>query len=177
MAATEQAKLLAEQSMVTLFGVTFNIYAAIIIALLIIIAYAMFRADKDPKNQFQWAHLVTDVDQATGTIKASATKILQLVGGITGTFIVIKLTLQNNISFDIFGVYLAYVASIDGFSKFMTARYGVRRDEQPYYGGNGYNSPYSPPVDGSGQGFYRPPTLGADPNEYPQGPMPRPPQD
>lgn len=176
MATTEQAKLLAEQSMVTLFGVTFNIYAAIIVALVILIMWAMVRANKDPENQFEWSHLVTDVDQATGKIKASATKILQLVGGITGTFIVIKLTLQNNISFDIFGVYLAYVASIDGFSKFMTARYGVRREE-PYYGGNGYNAPYSPPVDGSGQGFYRPPTLGPDPNEYPQGPMPRPPAD
>ncbi len=167
---------MAEQSMVTLFGLTFNIYAAIIIVLLIIIAWAMIRANKDPNNEFEWSHLVTDVDQSTGRTKASATKILQLVGGAVGTFIVIKLTLQNNISFDIFGIYLAYVASIDGFSKFMTARYGVRRDDQQlgggqYYGGGGnYNSPYSPPIDGSAQGVYTPSALGPDPNERPRCP-------
>lgn len=176
--------------MVTLFGLTFNIYAVIIIILLCIIAWAMYRANKDPSSDFEWSHLVTDMDQSTGKIKASATKILQLVGGITGTFIVVKLTLQNNISFDIFGVYLAYVASIDGFSKFMTARYGVRRDDQ--YGGSYGNpyggqyqppnysnsTPYSPPVDGSGSGFYVPPQpIGRDPNEFGQGPMPKPPQE
>ena len=176
---TEQIKMMAEQSMVTIFGATFNIYSAIIILLILIIAWAMVRAHKDPANDFEWSHLVTDVDQATGKIKASATKILQLVGGITGTFIVIKLTLQNNISFDIFGVYLAYVASIDGFSKFMTARYGVRRDEYPanypYSSQNsspygGYQPSYEPPVNYNTQPIGQP---GVNQDNYIPSPKPR----
>lgn len=122
--------LFARGSVITIFGLTFNLWGVVIVGILLVIVWSMYRANKDDKMEFEWVHLVTDVDQATGKMRASATKILQIVGGITGTFIVIKLTLQNNISFDIFGAYLAYVASIEGFSKFMVARYGA--GEQRY---------------------------------------------
>lgn len=120
-----------------IFGYDINLWAIVVIFILAIIAYGLIRANKDPNTDFEWVHLVTDVDQATGKVKASATKILQLIGGITGTFIVVKLTLQNNLPFEIFGAYLAYVASIDGFSKFMLARYGAGQQQYP--------PPYTPP--------------------------------
>lgn len=132
-----------------------NWWAVIVVAVLAIVAYGLIRAHRDPKTDFEWVHLVTDRDISTGTVRASATKILQLVGGITGTYIVIKLTLQNNIEFEIFGAYLAYVASIEGFSKFMLARYGAQ--QQVHYNGpiftprmrhnryDPYNPDYVPP--------------------------------
>ena len=129
-----------------------NWWAVIVVGLIAVIAYGLIRAHKDPKSDFEWVHLVTDKDVATGTVRASATKILQLVGGITGTYIVIKLTLQNSIEFEIFAAYLAYVASIEGFSKFMLARYGAQQQPQVHYNGpifthrrgpNRYD-PYSP---------------------------------
>jgi hypothetical protein len=54
----------------------------------------------------------------------SLTKILQLVGGITATWVVIKFTLMNQLNDSLFGLYLAYVAGVEGYSKFVAAKYG-----------------------------------------------------
>ena len=135
-------------SMVTLFGVTFNIYAAVLILIFTVFLIAIYRAQR--AHRFDWMDMIT----RDGT-KISATKILQLVGGIVGTFIVIKLTLQGQLDWDIFAIYLGYVASIDGFSKLVMAKYGARhsddsavgtweyerrgRGRDRYVGSSGYN--------------------------------------
>lgn len=62
--------------------------------------------------------------------RVSLTKVLQMVGGITGTWIVIKLTLSGGLTWDIFVIYLSYVASIEGFSKFVRAKYNVKEDKK-----------------------------------------------
>lgn len=67
----------------------------------------------------------------------STTKILQLVGGVTSTWIVVKLTLTTGINWDIFAIYLAYVASVEGFSKVISAKYSNGQN-------NGYRNNYSP---------------------------------
>ena len=84
---------------------------------------AVYRAQK--ANRFDWMDMIT----RDGT-KVSATKMLQLVGGVVGTWIVVKLTLQGNLDWDIFAIYLSYVASIDGFSKFITAKYGAQASDE-----------------------------------------------
>lgn len=53
----------------------------------------------------------------------SLTKVLQLIGGITSTWVIINLALSNTLSESIFGLYLAYVGSIEAYSKFIAARY------------------------------------------------------
>lgn len=123
MNATAQLELMQKSSMIELFGYQFNIYAIIALVLFGIFLWALYRAHK--AGNVDWLDMITNVDQQTGDVKVSTTKVLQLVGGLTGTFIVIKLTLQNSINWDIFAIYLSYVASIDGFSKFMLAKYGV----------------------------------------------------
>jgi hypothetical protein len=136
-----------QNSLITLFGYQFNVYAIIIALLLTLFLIAVIIAQRDPESEFDWTDLVMSIDQSSGKKVASASKILQLVGGATGTFIVIKLTLQNNISFDIFATYLAYVASIESFSKFMIAKYGVRGQpnyQQPSYQQPPYRGPYQP---------------------------------
>jgi len=111
--------------MIEIMGHSINVYGLIAGLMITLLIIALMRAHASKTIRFNWVDLVTSVDQPTGQVKASLTKILQMVGGATGTFIVIKLTLQNNINFDIFATYLAYVASIEGFSKFMLAKYGV----------------------------------------------------
>ena len=111
-----------EQSMIHIFGLDLNIYAVGIFTMFALFLYALYRAHMH--QQLNWTDMIT----RDGT-KVSLTKVLQLVGGVTGTFIVVKLTLQNALNFDIFGTYLAYVASIDGFSKFIMAKYGVARSD------------------------------------------------
>jgi hypothetical protein len=58
--------------------------------------------------------------------KVSATKVLQLVGGVVGTWIIVQVTLRGELTWDLFAIYLSYVASIDGFSKFIMAKYGAQ---------------------------------------------------
>lgn len=131
--------------MFTLFGFTFNIWGVVVILAVLLILWLMARAQRDPDSDFDWVDLFTSVDQPTGKVKASVSKILQIIGGITGTFIVIKLTITGLITFDIFAAYLAYVASIEGFSKFMIARYGAGSDRNE--GDRYYRRPYDPQQD------------------------------
>jgi high-affinity Fe2+/Pb2+ permease len=70
-----------------------------------------------------WTGLVT----AKGTSSVSLTKLIQLVGSVVGSWIVIKMTLQEKITWDIFSIYLAYTASVEGFSKFLSAKYGSNK--------------------------------------------------
>lgn len=180
--------------MITLFGLTFNIYAVLIAVAILIILYGIKKAQDDPESDFDWADLFTSVDQTTGERKASFSKILQIIGGITATFIVIKLTLQGSIAVEIFATYLAYVASVEGFSKFMLAKYGSQqnRDREDGYGGygrgwrGGYDryDRYDRQDRYAGSDRYPPRDDQPDhtrPDEYtevtPETPLPKPPQD
>lgn len=82
----------------------------------ILVGY-LFALNRDKSHDLGFSDLVARDGQL------STTKILQIVGGAVGTWIVIKLTLTSGISWDIFAIYLAYVASVDGFSKVITAKY------------------------------------------------------
>jgi len=88
-----------------------------VIFLLIIFVYAFWKAQKAQK--LDW----TDIITKPNTNEVSLTKILQFVGGIVATWIMIKLTLSEKMTWDLFAIYLAYVASIEGYSKFILARY------------------------------------------------------
>lgn len=72
------------------------------------------------KGKLDWTDLIT----GKGTNKVALTKLLQLIGGISGTWIVIYQTMHDKLSSDIFLTYLAYVGAIDAWSKFVAARYG-----------------------------------------------------
>jgi hypothetical protein len=72
-------------------------------------------------GKLDWTDLIT----GKGTTKVSLTKLLQLIGGITGTWVVMYQTMHNQLGGELFFAYLAYVASIEGYSKFMAAKYGV----------------------------------------------------
>lgn len=112
---------------VTLMGFSFNIYGVVLLVLFLIFALAMHRAGKN--GRLDWRDMIT----RDGS-KVSTTKILQLVGGVVGTWIIIQVTLQEKLTWDLFAIYLAYVASIDGFSKFVTAKYRERDSRSGYSG-------------------------------------------
>jgi hypothetical protein len=71
----------------------------------------------------------SDVITADGpSNKVSLTKLMQLVGCVVATWVVIHMTLFDKLTVDIFAVYLAYVASSEGFNKFVTAKYGIKTE-------------------------------------------------
>jgi hypothetical protein len=70
------------------------------------------------KNDLNWNYLISRDGK-----RVSTTKILQLVGGFTGTWIMVHLTLGGSITWHMFMIYLAYVASGEGCSKFVEAKF------------------------------------------------------
>lgn len=75
--------------------------------------------------RFQRAGTLDFADMVTKDGRSvSLTKVLQLLGGITGTWVIIKLTLHGGINEGVLGLYLTYVGAIEGWSKFVSAKYG-----------------------------------------------------
>lgn len=120
------ARELLAQSMINIGDYfSLNIYGLIIILIFLVIAYCVWHAHATD-DHFDWTDTIKSVDQVTGREKVSATKVLQMLGGITATFVVIKLTIQAALTTEIFVIYLIYVAAVDGFADFILARYGVQ---------------------------------------------------
>lgn len=97
---------------------TIDIFGIAIGLFFVVLLIAMWRASKT--RNLDWMDMIT----RDGT-KVSTTKVLQLVGGAVGTWIIVKTTLQEHLTWDLFAIYLSYVASIDGFSKIILAKYGA----------------------------------------------------
>jgi hypothetical protein len=112
-------KIISPNITFEMFGITFNVLGISITLLIIAILMLFYRIQRDKTLDF------ADMLTADGR-KTSLTKVLQLVGGMTATWIVIALTLSGGLNEALFGIYLAYVASVEGFSKFVAARYGYQ---------------------------------------------------
>jgi hypothetical protein len=110
------AHSIVETATVVIFGYEFNLMAITIGVLILGILYLFYRIQKAEKLDF--ADMLTKDGRAV-----SLTKVLQLIGGLTSTWIMIKLTLTGGLTEALFGLYLTYVGAIEGYSKFVAAKY------------------------------------------------------
>jgi hypothetical protein len=85
--------------------------------LLLGVLFLFWRIQRSEKLDF--ADMVTKNGKSV-----SLTKVLQLVGGLTATWIMIKLTLTGGLTESLFGIYLTYVGGVEAYSKFVSAKYG-----------------------------------------------------
>jgi hypothetical protein len=113
---------------IPLFGYDVNLMAVAFALLVIGVLFLFWRIQRTEKLDF--ADMITKDGRSV-----SLTKVLQLIGGLTATWIMIKLTLTSGINEMILGVYLAYVGGVEGYSKFIAAKYnyketGVRQVKQ-----------------------------------------------
>lgn len=90
----------------------------VILFLAMLLFFLLWRAQR--ANALNWTDMIT----GPNTNKVSLTKFLQLVGGITGTWVIVYLTLKGSIASELFFTYLAYVGAIQGWSKFVSFKYG-----------------------------------------------------
>lgn len=107
---------------------TFDGPAITIAVLSFMLLYMIYRANKT--GLLDWTDMITAKDSRA----VSLTKFLQLIGGITGTWIMIFTTLKGHMTPEILMIYLTYVGAIEGYSKFVAARYNL-------------SPPVTPPVD------------------------------
>lgn len=101
----------------------FDMYALLIGVILLFIAYLLFGANRVGK--LDWTDLIT----SKNSNKVSLTKLLQLIGGITATWIMIYITMHSALTPELFLTYLVYVGAIDGWSKFVAAKYGFSTNQ------------------------------------------------
>lgn len=102
--------------MLEFFGYQLNMLSMLIFGIITGLLILFYRIQTTDKLEF--ADIITKDGKGV-----SLTKLLQLLGGLTGTWVIIKMTAQGGLSAEIFGVYLTYVASVEGFSKFISAKY------------------------------------------------------
>jgi hypothetical protein len=115
-AASMQAAANSTATTVELFGYTANLMGFLIGGILLGILYLFYHIQTRSKLDF--ADMITKDGQAV-----SLTKVLQLVGGLTATWVMIKLTLTGGLTEALFGLYLTYVGAIEGYSKYVAAKY------------------------------------------------------
>lgn len=121
-AAAPQTMVTAQQvstMVVDLFGYHINLMA--LVMGLIILGTLTFAYRIQKSNKLDFADMITKDGKSV-----SLTKVLQLVGGITSTWIMIKLTLTGGLTETLLGLYLTYVGAIEGYSKFVAAKYGYK---------------------------------------------------
>ncbi len=102
---------------IDVFGYHFNLMALMLVGIGIGFLFLFYRIQASQKLDF--ADMITKDGRAV-----ALTKVLQLVGGVTSTWIMIKLTLTGGLTEALFGLYLTYVGAIEGYSKFVAAKYG-----------------------------------------------------
>lgn len=116
--SAESTEQIAEfvQAVVHVFGYDLNLSGSMIMLVLAGLLYLFYRIQRLEKLDF--ADLITKDGRSV-----SLTKVLQLIGGITATWIMIKLTLSGTLTEALFGLYLTYVGAIEGYSKYVSAKY------------------------------------------------------
>lgn len=102
---------------INMFGYHVNIGTMLITFIIMAVIFFIWKTSKDTPLNF------SDMVTADGK-KVSLTKFLQLLGGLASTWFVLRLGLDNKLSEGMFGIYLTYIASVEGFAKFMAAKYG-----------------------------------------------------
>lgn len=101
------------------FGYQLNIAAIAILTMFLGIIISFYKIQRSEKLDF------TDMFTKDGR-SVSLTKVLQLVGGITATWVIVKMTLTDSMSESLFMVYLTYVGATEGFSKFVAAKFNYQ---------------------------------------------------
>lgn len=102
---------------VSIFGHEINMMAISILMLLAGILFLFWRIQRSEKLDF--ADTITKNGKSV-----SLTKVLQLVGGLTATWIMVELTLTGGLTEGLLGIYLTYVGGVEAYSKFVAAKYG-----------------------------------------------------
>lgn len=97
-------------------GYDINLMAVSVALLILGVLFLFWRIQRTDKLDF--ADMITKDGRSV-----SLTKVLQLIGGVTATWIMIKLTLTGGLTEGLFGLYLTYVGAIEGYSKYVAAKY------------------------------------------------------
>lgn len=103
---------------VNVMGVDVNLFAIVLVLILVYIFHAMLKASK--KGKLDWLDLITKDNSK----KVSSTKIFNIVGAIVSTWLTIYMGLKGTLTWDFYMIYLAFTSGNAMFSKALSMRYG-----------------------------------------------------
>lgn len=108
-----------------LFSISLNtLLSWLYLLCLAIFVILIFKASQDSKTNFKWVQLISNPDGS-----ASLTRVLQLTAGITGTWVILKLTIGSKLSTEMFAIYLAAMGISEGFSKWVQSKQQVNKND------------------------------------------------
>jgi hypothetical protein len=93
-------------------ALTYGYLIAIVLLVIVLIKMSV-----STSNKF---HLIDTVSNTDGS--ASLTRMLQLIAGVTGTWVILQATAGKWLTVDIFGVYLAAMGISEGFTKWVNSK-------------------------------------------------------
>lgn len=96
------------------------------ITLLALLLIALYFTSKNPNTLFRWTDLIIDPI----TNRGSLTRVLQLIGGMTGTFVIILEASKSLLTAEMFAIYLAALGVSEGFSKWVQLKYQPKSDDK-----------------------------------------------
>ena len=111
----------AFHSIVSILNELFSPFAAMIVLILFAMCFMLYKENKN--GSLSWTDMLVQ-KFPDGSSSLSLTKMLQMVGGVTSTWMMIYLTLHDKLSTEFLVTYLTYVGAIEGWSKFVAAKYG-----------------------------------------------------
>jgi len=104
---------------ISTFTISGATVSGVVIFLFVLLALlTAFRWQKSNKVDF------SDLITYPGNNAVSLTKVIQLLGGIVSSWVVIKLAILGNMDSAIFGLYLAYVGGVEAYSKYLRTKNG-----------------------------------------------------
>lgn len=89
------------------------------VVLLMLLVLVLFIAHRNKDTRFNAYDFFID----PVTQKASITRTMQVMAGVTATWIVIRLAAHNQLTVDLFAVYLGALGISEAWSKFIGAKY------------------------------------------------------
>ena len=97
----------------------FSLYAPHMV-LVVILGVLLYNAHKNKDSSFSVFDYFTD--HVTG--KASISRTLQLIAGLTATWVIVQFTASGKLTYDIFGLYLIAVGASEAWTKYVAAKFG-----------------------------------------------------
>ena len=104
-----------------------------VLATLAFFIWIFVKADGKPGSPVQWEHLIID----SNNDRTSPYKVGYLIGLIVATWIILTLTDDGKLDFDMFGVYLTYLLGGAGVNSFVKRGEDNRHDEYDRYNNYG----------------------------------------
>ena len=105
----------------TLIFKDMDLMSFVIISMFLSFIVMFWRAQAQSK--LNWIDLIRKPESKV----ISLTKLIQLLGAMVATWIMVKMAMVDKITWDLLATYLAYVGSVEGYSKFVSAKYGTNQ--------------------------------------------------